>query len=118
MSSQGGLRQRGDKVSKKKVTVESIPGDDDAVLLKAANSVKKSKGSEWDFKLALALLTVLAFITRFYGISHPDQVVFDEVHFGKVCVSYKLLVTRLTSLIVRVFIPPTNLLLRCPSTFR
>ncbi len=27
-------------------------------------------------------LTILAFIVRFYRIGHPDQVVFDEVHFG------------------------------------
>ena len=40
--------------------------------------------NEWDFKLAFAVTTVLAFVTRFWGISHPDQVVFDEVHFGKV----------------------------------
>lgn len=39
---------------------------------------------DWDYKLALAVLTALAFVTRFWGISHPNQVVFDEVHFGKV----------------------------------
>lgn len=27
-------------------------------------------------------MTALAFATRFWGISHPDSVVFDEVHFG------------------------------------
>ncbi|TKA36632.1 hypothetical protein B0A54_11875 [Friedmanniomyces endolithicus] len=48
----------------------------------------KQKGKEvvqrdWDYKLALAVITVLAFVTRFWGISHPNQVVFDEVHFGK-----------------------------------
>lgn len=31
----------------------------------------------------LALLTFFAFALRFYKINHPDQVVFDEVHFGK-----------------------------------
>jgi dolichyl-phosphate-mannose-protein mannosyltransferase len=45
--------------------------------------VKSSVKSEWDYKLALLVITVLAFVTRFYGIGHPDQVVFDEVHFGK-----------------------------------
>lgn len=40
--------------------------------------------SEWDYKLALSLITVMAFITRFWGIGHPNEVVFDEVHFGKV----------------------------------
>lgn len=39
---------------------------------------------EWDYRLALTVITVLAFITRFYKISHPAEVVFDEVHFGKV----------------------------------
>lgn len=27
-------------------------------------------------------LTAIAFIVRFWRISHPDEVVFDEVHFG------------------------------------
>lgn len=33
----------------------------------------------------MAILTALAFITRFYKISYPGEVIFDEVHFGKVC---------------------------------
>ena len=40
--------------------------------------------SDWDYKIALVVLTLLALCTRFYGIQHPNQVVFDEVHFGKV----------------------------------
>jgi len=32
----------------------------------------------------LVLITLLAFLTRFYNLGHPDEVVFDEVHFGKV----------------------------------
>ena len=43
-----------------------------------------SVGSEWDYKVALAVITLLAFATRFWGINHPNEVVFDEVHFGKV----------------------------------
>ncbi|KAH8093287.1 glycosyltransferase family 39 protein [Cristinia sonorae] len=31
----------------------------------------------------VAVLTTLSFALRFYKINHPDQVVFDEVHFGK-----------------------------------
>ncbi|KAF9466070.1 glycosyltransferase family 39 protein [Collybia nuda] len=38
----------------------------------------------------VAILTALAFALRFYKINHPDQVVFDEVHFGKFA-SYYLL---------------------------
>ncbi|KAG0245442.1 hypothetical protein BGW41_000069 [Actinomortierella wolfii] len=33
--------------------------------------------------IVLGGLTLLALLTRFYKISHPDEVVFDEVHFGK-----------------------------------
>ncbi|TBU37009.1 O-mannosyltransferase [Dichomitus squalens] len=31
----------------------------------------------------IVALTTIAFALRFYKINHPDQVVFDEVHFGK-----------------------------------
>ncbi|KAK4560743.1 Dolichyl-phosphate-mannose--protein mannosyltransferase 4 [Recurvomyces mirabilis] len=44
---------------------------------------KEAVQTDWDYKLAVTLITILAFITRFWGISHPNQVVFDEVHFGK-----------------------------------
>ena len=54
--------------------------DLDALKENAKTAVK----SEWDYKLALLVITGLAFLTRFWGIGHPDQVVFDEVHFGKV----------------------------------
>lgn len=47
-------------------------------------SSKQAVASEWDYKLALLIITLLSFITRFWGISHPNEVVFDEVHFGKV----------------------------------
>ncbi|TFK73757.1 glycosyltransferase family 39 protein [Pluteus cervinus] len=36
----------------------------------------------------VAVLTALAFAVRFYKINHPDQVVFDEVHFGKFAAYY------------------------------
>ncbi|KAG8626799.1 hypothetical protein KVT40_005744 [Elsinoe batatas] len=48
----------------------------------------KSQSGEWDHKLAFAIITILAFVTRFWGITHPDQVVFDEVHFGKFASHY------------------------------
>lgn len=42
------------------------------------------RNSEWDYWLAITVLTVLAFATRFWRIDYPNEVVFDEVHFGKV----------------------------------
>lgn len=53
-------------------------------LVKASSQKKASDGVEWDYRAAIAVLTVAAFVTRFWGISHPNEVVFDEVHFGKV----------------------------------
>lgn len=58
--------------------------DVDLDVLVKAKLDNKSKTAEWDFRIALAVITLLAFLTRFWGISHPNEVVFDEVHFGKV----------------------------------
>jgi dolichyl-phosphate-mannose-protein mannosyltransferase len=91
MSSPQGIKQRG-KEGKKRGTT---PQPDVAVNGLANGNVadgieqlkqagKETVSKEWDYKLALTVITILAFITRFWGISHPNQVVFDEVHFGKV----------------------------------
>ncbi|KAI0057255.1 glycosyltransferase family 39 protein [Artomyces pyxidatus] len=40
--------------------------------------------------ITVGVLTALAFALRFYKINHPDQVVFDEVHFGKFASYYIL----------------------------
>lgn len=86
MSSPTGVRHRGTKDKKGPPTPNS-----DAVVEQLDNAVTKVKrefkadhGNEWDYKVAIAVITLLAFVTRFWGIHHPDQVVFDEVHFGKV----------------------------------
>ncbi|KIX92127.1 uncharacterized protein Z520_12120 [Fonsecaea multimorphosa CBS 102226] len=74
------LRHRGPKEKNKAV----VSGDkDDAVLNDALQNAQKSVFNEWEYKLALGIITTLAFVTRFFGISHPNEVVFDEVHFGK-----------------------------------
>lgn len=38
---------------------------------------------EYKYQIAMYFVTALAFVTRFYSINYPDEVVFDEVHFGK-----------------------------------
>ncbi|KAI7476198.1 protein O-mannosyl-transferase 1 [Hortaea werneckii] len=82
-------------MSKKRGTTPNLPdaptggamnGNVDFDKSPAARSKSKTGGaskSDWDFKVALGVITALAFLTRFWGITHPDQVVFDEVHFGK-----------------------------------
>ena len=77
------LRQRGPK-KEGKAGANGTADNDDAALKKALEDLNKSVSNEWDYKLALGIITLLAFVTRFFGISHPNEVVFDEVHFGKV----------------------------------
>ncbi|KAK0925054.1 Dolichyl-phosphate-mannose--protein mannosyltransferase 4 [Friedmanniomyces endolithicus] len=92
-----GVRQRQKEAPNGKkrtggTTMPTTDGSSDGSLMNGNMGEKieqvKQKGKEvvqrdWDYKLALAIITVLAFVTRFWGISHPNQVVFDEVHFGK-----------------------------------
>lgn len=84
---QGSVRQRNVASSKKKdvggvsdVELEVIKDTNIAPLKVKATG----PGKELDHKIALSIITILAFVTRFWGISHPNEVVFDEVHFGKV----------------------------------
>lgn len=86
MSSPGGVRHRGPKDKKRPTTPnpEAVSEKVKDVIEKAKPRLAPKKNSEWDYKFAISIITVLAFITRFWGISHPNQVVFDEVHFGKV----------------------------------
>ncbi|KAG8809776.1 hypothetical protein FRC17_003259 [Serendipita sp. 399] len=45
---------------------------------------------EYLHNVACVAITAIAFALRFYKINHPDQVVFDEVHFGKFAAYYIL----------------------------
>lgn len=106
--SQGSLRQRNPGNKKK----SGSPGPEDAQYDIVIDSNKKSTGagSELDYKIALAVITVLAFISRFWGISHPNEVVFDEVHFGKVCSLSCLTAVRSAGLTILAVssLPPTT----------
>ena len=93
MSSPAGtVRHRGPAVVAQKKSKDStvVPGQPtnkqkDIRELDALVKANSKKGSsQWDYKLAITIITLLAFATRFWGISHPNEVVFDEVHFGKV----------------------------------
>ena len=85
-----GARQRGSKNQKSTVPAESNGHANGAsvnpqeVLDQLKKVGKETVRRDWDYKLAFAIITGLAFLTRFWGISHPNEVVFDEVHFGKV----------------------------------
>src|SRR4051812_25982531 len=84
---QGTLRQRNAGGVSTKKTKEGVSGASSDVeldkLVKAATA-KTAAGTERDYKAVFVIITLLAFVTRFWGISHPNEVVFDEVHFGKV----------------------------------
>jgi len=84
---QGSLRQRNVPSSGKKSKEVTISDSEIDKLVKQNLVQKAPSGSERDYKIVFTVITALAFLTRFWGISHPNEVVFDEVHFGKVCCS-------------------------------
>ncbi|PHH80522.1 hypothetical protein CDD82_1690 [Ophiocordyceps australis] len=82
-ASHGSLRHR-NVASKKTADSPLAPAPEvELDLLSKAAMRQGVAAAERNHMMALLLITLLAFVTRFWGISHPDQVVFDEVHFGK-----------------------------------
>ncbi|KAK7226475.1 hypothetical protein V2G26_014478 [Clonostachys chloroleuca] len=79
---QGSLRQRNTPAKKAEQPAAAKPEIEVDKLVKAAQQ-QAAVDKEWDYKIVCAVITGLAFVTRFWGISHPTEVVFDEVHFGK-----------------------------------
>ncbi|KAK5652585.1 hypothetical protein OQA88_10346 [Cercophora sp. LCS_1] len=79
----GSLRQRNVPGTGKKNKDGAVSDVEIDKLVKAAGSKPASNGSERDYKIVLVFITAMAFLTRFWGITHPNEVVFDEVHFGK-----------------------------------
>ncbi|KAF2161779.1 glycosyltransferase family 39 protein [Zasmidium cellare ATCC 36951] len=90
-SPQSAVRQRGPKDSSNKKrpatpnndVTAAMNGKIDETFNAVKDATKETVQKDWDHKIAFTLLTILGFLTRFWGISHPNQVVFDEVHFGK-----------------------------------
>jgi dolichyl-phosphate-mannose-protein mannosyltransferase len=77
-ATQGGLRQR-----KKGTTPTPGSSEDDDLDIIAKAKAQVKPPNELDYQIGFGVITSLAFLTRFWGISHPNEVVFDEVHFGK-----------------------------------
>jgi len=80
---QGSLRQRNVASTNKKATDVTAGIEAEMDKLAKASQQKVKTDKERDYQIAFVIITVLAFVTRFWGISHPNEVVFDEVHFGK-----------------------------------
>ncbi|KAL8791020.1 MAG: hypothetical protein Q9195_006094 [Heterodermia aff. obscurata] len=78
MSTPSSGKQKGGQSAKKQSSVPPQSKGEEIL-----DNVKDAVTSEWDYKIALVVITILAVITRFWGIGHPNEVVFDEVHFGK-----------------------------------
>ncbi|MCJ1374456.1 hypothetical protein MMC20_005688 [Loxospora ochrophaea] len=81
-SSSPAVRNRGGPTAKKASPASPVAHNADMNGLVTKKELPVI-GSEWDYKIALGVITALAFVTRFWGIGHPNEVVFDEVHFGK-----------------------------------
>ena len=84
--SSNSVRQRGAGKEKCIPTTPSTPRDSklNGAIDETIETITATVKSDWDYKLALTIITLGAFVTRFWGIGHPNEVVFDEVHFGKV----------------------------------
>ncbi|KAH7163155.1 family 39 glycosyltransferase [Dactylonectria estremocensis] len=81
---QGSLRQRNPPSKKEKAEVDTVFAPEEELdKLAKAGAFRAETQYDGDYKIAFFIITVLAFVTRFWGISHPNEVVFDEVHFGK-----------------------------------
>ena len=84
MADQSSVRQR--KKGARGTT--PVPASDDEVLSRAISTNATSKSSKKKVDVGhlvtFSIVTALAFLTRFYKLNHPNEVVFDEVHFGKV----------------------------------
>ncbi|GAO15530.1 uncharacterized protein UV8b_02987 [Ustilaginoidea virens] len=78
---QGSLRHR--NVGSKKSDAASFSSDFELDKLSKAAGQRKASSCERDHWVAFIATTFLAFVTRFWGVTHPNEVVFDEVHFGK-----------------------------------
>lgn len=61
------------------------------------------------------MITALAFFTRFYKLNHPNEVVFDEVHFGKFA-SYVSIPLFFLSVVADMAVLAEVVFLRCPSS--
>lgn len=115
---QGSLRQR--NVGSKKADSNDLHPEVELDKVVKAAQQKASAGGERDHSIALFFTTVLAFVTRFWGISHPNEVVFDEVHFGKVrseTMQFNTCILLIRHITVCLLLPRTNVLLRCSSPF-
>ncbi|KXT14653.1 hypothetical protein AC579_3658 [Pseudocercospora musae] len=79
------MRQRASKERSRPLTPnkEALNGKIEGTWESVKSTAKDVQKSDTDHTIAFSIITFLAFLTRFWGISHPDQVVFDEVHFGK-----------------------------------
>lgn len=116
-SPQDSVRQRKDNVKKAAQASTFSPEPELDKLAKAAAQKAAAESGDLDYKLGLVLITILAFVTRFWGISHPNEVVFDEVHFGKVRTQRRTERQRLTAA-VRLVLSRKDLLLRRPPPVR
>ncbi|KAF8159439.1 glycosyltransferase family 39 protein [Crassisporium funariophilum] len=88
------LRQRASHAEPSNLEYESTQDDEHVGLVyqnpKNRNQIELMLETHKGSVVVVTILTALAFALRFYKINHPDQVVFDEVHFGKFASFYIL----------------------------
>ncbi|KAF9403182.1 hypothetical protein BGX21_006548 [Mortierella sp. AD011] len=77
-SSESTLRQRSATLNVTQPTENADDGDHKEVVTSVFTPAEQRQSL-----VVLLVLSLIAFGTRFYKIYEPDEVVFDEVHFGK-----------------------------------
>ena len=82
MTTNSSIKQRGGQTPKRATIPVAAPQVRELDTLR--ENLNSAVTPQWDYRLSFAIITALAFVTRFWGIGHPNEVVFDEVHFGKV----------------------------------
>lgn len=79
-------------INKKSVTEFDVDDINDIADVSNKTETEKTvncdKSTQKWFYIANIAITLCAFITRFYYIWYPSEVVFDEVHFGKFAAYY------------------------------
>lgn len=82
MTTNSSIKQRGGQTPKRATIPDAAPQVRELDRLR--ENLHSEVTPQWDYRVSFAIITALAFVTRFWGIGHPNEVVFDEVHFGKV----------------------------------
>lgn len=83
MAGNQNLKKRSGKTDKQIKVGRSALDESEIKVHSSPKDFSRLPDAEYKYTIALFILIGLAAFARFYSIYYPDEVVFDEVHFGK-----------------------------------